>query len=331
MIYLDIIREYYPSISERMNSDELNLLLTEASLRESDALFLQDSSSELDGLWLVKRGLLESRFMLSTGMDIALSEYSRGCFIGPISLFDKLPQPYTVIARKETELLHFARGDLSKIFKSNDSLAFYLKKMFLINIARELRVITGHLSGFFKGDKKEEQNIVRERLNTRDGKEGGFNDYHNKFHALKELEIFSRLDVSEIDLLATLSQSIIYEKDQLIFSEGSIGESVYFIIDGEVRISKFFPGVGEEALVVLKSGDFFGELAFLDPSPRSAYAISNTKTLVYSVSNNALEGLFSLNLADANKILNIFGLIMSTRCRKTINTLEFWKILEGNF
>ncbi len=328
---MEIIKKYYKRLTENINLDEFSLLFAEKQVRKGETLYLQDASSELDGIWLVEAGLLESRFMMSTGNNIRISEYAPGSILGAVSVFDKLPQPYTISAVKDSKLFILPRGDINSIFKSNDSTSFVLKKMLLINIARELRVITNHLSQFFKIDKKEESNIVKERLNTNDGKKEDFSDYDNKFYAIKELDIFSRLDVSEIDLLTTLSQSIVFEKDQLIFSEGSLGESVYFIMDGEVRISKFFPGVGEEALVVLKKGDFFGEMAFLDPSPRSAYAISNKKTLIFSVSNQALEGLFSLNIRDANKMLNIFGYIMSTRTRKTINTLEFWKILEGNF
>ncbi len=70
-------------------------------------------------------------------------------------------------------------------------------------------------------------------------------------------------------------------KGEMIFKEGDIGEEMYFIRKGKVKISK-----GEEAhekvLAILKDGDFFGEMALIDGSPRSATAtaIEDTDLLI---------------------------------------------------
>ncbi len=70
-------------------------------------------------------------------------------------------------------------------------------------------------------------------------------------------------------------------KGEIIFKEGDLGEEMYFIRKGKVKISK-----GEEAnekvLAILKDGDFFGEMALIDGSPRSATAtaIEDTDLLI---------------------------------------------------
>jgi len=203
--------------------------------------------------------------------------------------------------------------------------------LLLINISRELRVLNNILTGFFRKDLQEEKRLASARIKQRKRQEDD-EGYKHKFMNLKNFKIFSSLKDYEIDLLTTLTRSIILEKDELVFPEGDMGDAVYFIIHGEIRISKFIPDVGEEALVLLKEGDFFGEMAFIDPSPRSAYAIANTSpTVVYSISHQALTGLFEISQLDALRILDIFGNILASRLRKTLNTVQFWKILQGNF
>jgi len=64
---------------------------------------------------------------------------------------------------------------------------------------------------------------------------------------------------------------------EVLFNEGDKGRLMYLIREGKIKITK---GKGEEekVLAVLKEGDFFGEMAIIDGSPRSASAIAVTLT-----------------------------------------------------
>jgi CRP-like cAMP-binding protein len=59
----------------------------------------------------------------------------------------------------------------------------------------------------------------------------------------------------------------------VLFREGDTGDMMYLIRQGKIKIVK---GRGEEekVLAVLKEGDFFGEMAIIDGSPRSATAVA---------------------------------------------------------
>ena len=63
-----------------------------------------------------------------------------------------------------------------------------------------------------------------------------------------------------------------YHKSQVIFEEGSTGGEMYLIHSGRVLLSVRQNETREVALVVLNPGDFFGEMALVDDSPRSATA-----------------------------------------------------------
>lgn len=69
---------------------------------------------------------------------------------------------------------------------------------------------------------------------------------------------------------------------EILFKEGDPGEKMYLIKSGRIRISRK-GGDFDKTLAILKEGDFFGEMAVIDGSPRSATAtaIDEVKLLIW--------------------------------------------------
>ncbi len=64
-----------------------------------------------------------------------------------------------------------------------------------------------------------------------------------------------------------------FDVDEVIFEEGSTGRELFVVLDGKVEIAKL-GGAGKTVIVTLGKGEFFGEMAVIDGSSRSATAIS---------------------------------------------------------
>jgi CRP/FNR family transcriptional regulator, cyclic AMP receptor protein len=80
------------------------------------------------------------------------------------------------------------------------------------------------------------------------------------------------------------------KKGETIFSEGENGDSMYVIIEGQVRIVR--NGAGSPVvLATLGAGDFFGEMAIVDQTPRTATALAHTDTVLMFVKAPELEPL----------------------------------------
>lgn len=93
--------------------------------------------------------------------------------------------------------------------------------------------------------------------------------------------------------------------DDVIFEEGATGRELFVVLEGEVEIAKV-SGATRTTIVRLGKGEFFGEMAVIDGSARSATAIAtapNTKVMrinharfVYLVSQ---QPAFALMVMDA--------------------------------
>lgn len=148
---------------------------------------------------------------------------------------------------------------------------------------------------------------------------------------LKEVPLFNTLSEEERIKVFQILKEENFQKNNKIFCEGEIGDKLYIILSGAVRISKNIPGIGEEALCVLNRGDYFGEMALIDDFPRSADALSHEETSLFTVSKDDLEELMKNNKDIACKLLYKFVETLSKRLRETNDKLRSFFAMSGGF
>ena len=96
-----------------------------------------------------------------------------------------------------------------------------------------------------------------------------------------------------------------YEPGEVIISEYEPGDCFYLIQSGDVQLVKCVNGTSKN-LDILKPGEFFGEMAILDNSPRSATCIANGPVKCLEFNKENFELLITGNPQIALILLKLF-------------------------
>ncbi|MEJ8817201.1 Crp/Fnr family transcriptional regulator [Lacibacter sp. H407] len=95
---------------------------------------------------------------------------------------------------------------------------------------------------------------------------------------LKSLRLFSETPETILSELAPLMEETEYQADTVIFKEADIGDCMYIIYKGQVKIHK-----KQVTLAVLTEKEVFGELSLLDSETRSASATCVTDCFLFKI------------------------------------------------
>src|SRR5437867_2117561 len=105
---------------------------------------------------------------------------------------------------------------------------------------------------------------------------------------LRSLEIFRTIPQPELAKIASILKEREIAAGEDIIREGEMGTSMFIIVEGRVRVH-----LQGRQVAVLGSGSSFGELAALDPEPRSASVTALTESLLLELDGQELYTLMS--------------------------------------
>ena len=100
---------------------------------------------------------------------------------------------------------------------------------------------------------------------------------------LRTVRLFETTPDDVLVQAATLLEEVTLAAGQAIFHKGDFGDSMYIIVDGRVRVHD-----GENLFNYLAERDIFGEMALLDPEPRSASVTAESETHLLKLGREAL-------------------------------------------
>ena len=95
----------------------------------------------------------------------------------------------------------------------------------------------------------------------------------SKLDMLKTVSIFEQTPDHILDMIALLLEETEIAAGETVFEKGELGDSLYMIVNGKVRVHD-----EGRTLNYLETGDVFGEMALLDPQPRSASVVAERDT-----------------------------------------------------
>lgn len=135
--------------------------------------------------------------------------------------------------------------------------------------------------------------------------------------------LFGGLHQLHLQRLASIGTEETFSRGAMVFREGDQGDKFYLVLEGSIRISRQAPGMGEEALAILRPGSAFGEMSLIDDSPRSADAVAHESCRLFVVKKEALEDLLFVDRDLAYDVLWRLVRILSSRLRETTDKMMF--------
>ena len=117
----------------------------------------------------------------------------------------------------------------------------------------------------------------------------------DKNEALRAIPLFRDLGEKDLADIAVLLIDRKFPKEAVIYEDGSIGDYMYIIQEGQVKVTKMSEDGREKILEILGPGDFHGEMALLDRAPRSASVKTTTPCVLLALSRQDFLGLLKQN------------------------------------
>lgn len=108
-----------------------------------------------------------------------------------------------------------------------------------------------------------------------------------------------------------------YQRDEAIFTQGEVGIGACLILKGNVHICS-----GDKVLATLEEGDFFGEIALVIESPRTATAIAYSECEVVFFLRPQLDALIHRSPKQGCLLMQNLARVMADRLGSTNALLE---------
>ncbi|ACK71090.1 transcriptional regulator, Crp/Fnr family [Gloeothece citriformis PCC 7424] len=100
---------------------------------------------------------------------------------------------------------------------------------------------------------------------------------------INTIALFEGLSEQSLDLISAHAVTRAHPANRVILLENDWGGSVYFILEGWVKIRTYNVDGKEVTLNIVGKGEVVGEMAALEEAPRSTDVITLTKTVISSI------------------------------------------------
>ena len=153
---------------------------------------------------------------------------------------------------------------------------------------------------------------------------------HNITKILRNIPLFVKLSKRERKKLSRLVYERNYKPDEYLFREGNPGSGMFIIKNGSISIERTSKSGEIMHLAILSSGDFVGELALLDDSPRSASARCKMNTTIVAFFRQDFFNLIAREPSLGSKILKELAIMIGDRLKETNEALlKYTKLAES--
>ena len=143
---------------------------------------------------------------------------------------------------------------------------------------------------------------------------------------LRSVPILSGVPESDLVALASACRDRTFPAGQIILRQDAPGDSLYVLIDGQVKVVLIGEDGREVILSVLGAGAVFGEMSLLDDAPRSAHVIAMTHCSALTLHRAA----FHERLRASPDLCMALLAALSSRLRRADDRIRALSLLDVN-
>ena len=134
---------------------------------------------------------------------------------------------------------------------------------------------------------------------------------------LAKAGLFQGVEPEAAEALASGLTYSDYSRGESVFTEGELGDTLFIVMAGKVKIGRRAADGRENMLSVMGPSDMFGELSLFDPGPRTATASVLTDARLASLAHSSLRPWLSDRPEIAEQLLRV----LARRLRRTNDAL----------
>lgn len=149
---------------------------------------------------------------------------------------------------------------------------------------------------------------------------GSASNRHPRVALLKNVVLFKDLSRRQLAQIDHLFHERRYLADEVIFDQGEEGQGLFVLLEGRVKIG--LPGAASGSLIEFGPGSFFGEVALLDESVRTAQARAVEDSLLVVLFRAEFYSLLETHSVIASRISYQLARVLAARLRQAVKQIH---------
>jgi CRP-like cAMP-binding protein len=137
---------------------------------------------------------------------------------------------------------------------------------------------------------------------------------------LKNVVLFKDLSLRDLAMVSSLMHERQYLADEIIFDAGEEGQGLFLVLSGRIKI--VLPATTNDLLLELGPGAFFGEVALLDQSLRTAQARAIEDSNIVVLFRAEFLSLLETHSNIASRISFQLARVLAARLRQSVLNAE---------
>ncbi|MFZ2961283.1 MAG: cyclic nucleotide-binding domain-containing protein [Candidatus Ozemobacteraceae bacterium] len=146
---------------------------------------------------------------------------------------------------------------------------------------------------------------------------------------LATFKIFSGIPPEILSRVETVCQTVELSTGEYVFHQGNKGDEFYLILRGQVEVAAKGNIQLQRTVAILRTGDFFGEMAILNKTPvRTASALASAPTTLIILPATEFERLLDQHPCFARAILSTLSRRLEETTSQTF-MIDIWRVIAA--